>query len=342
MARRKPSNLLVIGADGFVGEHLVADLLAAEHRIVRTVRPGREGRPCRWGLPSDSGKGCVSTIGLELPAPDRLREILREEKPAGVVYLAGRSFVPDAESDPAGAVAVNVEGFRGLCEALDAEDPDRGACLVYASTSHVYQRAGRDGPLTEASPVEPVSVYARSKLAAELLGQCLVAPASDNGRARSLVLFRAFNHAGPGQSARFVVANFARQLARAERGLQPPVIETGNLKVARDFTDVRDVARAYRLAAEGRVPAGLYNVASGRSVLLGDLLTRLIELSGARVEARPSPALSRSRDLVALQGSPERLSAVCGWTPRISLDETLRDVLDYWRREIRLSEDARV
>ena len=295
-----PLRVLVTGADGFVGVHLLERL--------RTL--GYEA------------------FGSELMLPDRdgFARLLRRCRPDAVVHLAAISFLPDAQKDPLGAWQTNVDGTRSILEALRDEDPAGRVRMVFISTGHIY-RAREGAVLDEDSPVELGSIYDQTKIAAEILCRtwCAGAPG------RPLVIFRPFNHTGPGQRAVFAASNFASQTARIEAGLQEPVLRTGDLGVRRDFCDVRDVVRAYALAAAGKVPPGTYNLASGNAVSLAEMAEhfRRRSLVPLRIEGRTEPG--RDGEVWEIRGAAGRILGACGWRAEIPLEKTLDDLLEDWR-----------
>ena len=304
--------VLVTGAAGFVGGHLVRELLAAGHEVATTdALPA--GHPATAALPDYAP--------ADLRDPAALRALVRATRPDAAIHLAAISFVPDAAKDPALLEAVNVGGPCNLAEALLAEAP--AARMLFISSAQVYGAAAEPGApaLGEDAPIAPDTPYARSKAAAE---RALARLAAERGL--RLVVVRPANHTGPGQSPKFVAPAFARQALAAARG-ELREIRVGNLDSVRDFSDVRDVARAYRLALERGADGALYNVSSGALLRIGDLLSRLLALAGAAgTPVVPDPALYRPTDAVPAL-STARLRADTGWEPAIPIDRTLRDLL---------------
>ncbi|MBQ9726438.1 MAG: NAD-dependent epimerase/dehydratase family protein [Kiritimatiellae bacterium] len=306
--------ILVTGAAGFVGRHLVRELLAAGHAVATTdALPA--GHPATADLPDYAP--------ADLRDAAALRALVAAARPDAAIHLAAISFVPDAAKDPALLDAVNVGGPCNLAEALLAEAP--GARLAFVSTAQVYGAAAAPvpgaAPLGEDAPLRPASPYARSKADAE---RALARLAAERGL--RLVVLRPANHTGPGQSPKFVAPSFARQALAAARG-QLREIRVGNLGSVRDFSDVRDVAAAYRLALERGADGAVYNVSSGALLRIGDLLARLLELAGAAgTPVAEDPALWRPADAVPAL-STARLRADTGWAPRIPIERTLGDLL---------------
>jgi len=293
---------LITGAAGFVGGHLWA--YAAE-RGAELVGPSREE--------------------LDLLDAAAVRRLVAGFRPEAVFHLAALASVGQSWSEPAETLDNNMRATLNLLEAVRAEVPE--AVVLAAGSGEQYGPVAEDRlPVGEDEPFRPQNPYAVSKASADLLAGFYA-----DAHGLRVVRTRAFNHAGPGQSDAYVVAAFARQIAEAERaGLEELVIETGNLAPRRDFTDVRDVVRAYWLAVEQGVPA-IYNVCSGVSVPVADILARLADLTDLRVEQRTDPARLRKHEVMDIRGSHERLTEATGWQPEIALETTLADTLDWWR-----------
>ncbi|HEX5386221.1 MAG TPA: NAD-dependent epimerase/dehydratase family protein [Gemmatimonadales bacterium] len=312
--------VLVTGADGFVGRHLVRHLAGEGNEVTACHRA--DGRaPEEWTAIRATG------IPLELGDDASVRAAVARPLDA-VVHLAAVSSGADARRNPACAWIVNAVGTVRVLRAVSAgrDAPGRAGSdplVLIVSTGEVYGTgAGDPQPRRESDPVAPVSDYAASKAAAELA-------ALESWRAGALrvVIARAFQHTGPGQSAQFVVPAFVTRL-KAARTSGARTVRTGNLEPVRDLLDVRDVVSAYvALLARGE-PGAAYNVASGIGVRLGDVFARLAELVGASVVPEPDPALVRAGDIQHLVGDPARLRAATGWMPRFTLDQTLRGVVD--------------
>lgn len=256
-------------------------------------------------------------IAVDLRDPAAVRGVVADAKPDAIVHLAGQAFVPQSIADPLGTLAVNATGTAHVLEAARAV----GARVLVVSSAEVYgiQRPERM-PLDETAVVRPGNAYAASKLAAEAYGL-----AWHRSYALDVVVARPFNHIGPGQDERFVVASFARQLADIAAG-GPRLLRVGNLEAQRDFLDVRDVAAAYvLLLANGRA-GEVYNICSGRPVAIREVLRQLITIARVPVEVRDDPERMRSSDLPILSGDATKLRAETGWEPHYSLAASLRDI----------------
>jgi len=258
---------------------------------------------------------------------DAIADAVTSARPDAIYHLAALANVSDSWRDPVRTFEVNATGTLHLLEAARRVEPHPRVLLV--CSAEVYGGAAPDqGPIGEDTPLRPVTPYAASKVAAEFLGlQAFL------GHGVPVMRVRAFNHVGPAQSATFVVSDLARRIAEAERD-GAKVLSVGNLTPRRDFTDVRDVVRAYRLLVEGGTPGEVYNVCSGRAIAIEELAHRLLELAGADLVLEADPALVRPVDVPILLGDPTRIRDAVGWAPEIPLDQTLREVLAEWRQRV--------
>lgn len=308
--------ILLTGAAGFVGRTLLAPLRAAFPGcdLIATARDGE--------------LGCQALDITDRAAVAALVETLR---PTGLIHLAAVSLVPQARREPDLAWRVNLHGTLNLAVAIERHAP---ACrCVFVSSGEIYGRSFAAGTaLDEAALPAPMNLYAATKTAADL---AIGALASDRLRA---VRVRAFNHTGPGQSADFVVAAFARQVARIEAGLQPPVLAVGALDPARDFLDVSDVCAAYVacLRAGGTLPPGtVLNIASGIPRRIGDILSGLLALAGIEAEIAVAPDRLRGSELASACGDAGLARRMLGWRPVVPWPDTLAAVLADWRQRVR-------
>ncbi len=255
--------------------------------------------------------------------------VLRAVRPDRVVHLAGASSVGRSFAEPLETWAVNLGGALGVLEALRREAPDVPALVVTSGEIHGRVAAG-ELPVDEDTPLRPVSPYGASKAAADLA-------AAQYRAAYGLraIRVRAFNHVGPGQDPRFVLPNVARQIARAEReGREAVEVRVGNVDTRRDFTDVRDMVRAYALLLERGDPDAVYLACTGRSLAVRELIDGLVPLARVRVSFASDEGLRREGEQPDLYGSPARLRADTGWEPEIPLQTTLADTLDWWRERV--------
>ena len=308
--------ILVTGATGFAGSHLVEQLLDEGHKVFGLVHPTTGHLP--W--PTDPQFVPIQGDLLDLGS---LRLVFSRSRPNQVFHLAGQASPRASWLDPAGTIAVNTGGTANLLEA--ARETGRPRVLIVTS-AHILAHNGADNsPLTEATMAAPRDPYGISKLAAALL-----APVYWQRYGLPVVEARPFNHIGPRQAPGFVVPDFASQVAAVKLGLEEAKIRVGNLDVERDFTDVRDVARAYRALAERGAPGESYLICSGEPTSIRWLLDTLIELSDCRVEVIVDPDRVRPSEHQRIVGSYAKINRATGWTPTISLRQSLQDTLDDW------------
>jgi GDP-4-dehydro-6-deoxy-D-mannose reductase len=306
-----PRRILVTGAAGFVGQHLLP-VMRADFPKAAVIATAAEARP--------------GFSRLDVTDPESVTGAIRDIRPDACVHLAGIAAPPEARRDPDLAWRVNLHGTLTLARAIMAEAPECRLLLV--SSAEVYGTSARAGrPLGETALPAPANTYAATKAAADL---AIGAMAAEGLRA---IRLRPFNHTGPGQSPTYVVAAFARQVARIEAGLQPPVMRVGALDPRRDFLDVRDVCAAYAacLRAEALEPGLILNLASGTARRIGDILHDLLALAGVEAAIETGGALLRPSEIPATLGDSSRAAALLGWRPTIEWQTTLRDVLNDWR-----------
>jgi GDP-4-dehydro-6-deoxy-D-mannose reductase len=295
---------LVTGSDGFVGTWLCEHLEASGDETI-----------------------AVTAHDADVTDNEATVALVADAKPDAIFHLAGLANVAQSWEHPSLTFAVNAAGTQNLLDG--ARRLDGRPTVLLVSSAEVYGIVGPDQlPITEAAPLRPVTPYAASKVAAEFTGlQAYL------GYGLPVIRVRPFNHVGPGQAAAFVVRDLARRIAGAERdGLK--TLPVGNLTPRRDFTDVRDVVRAYRLLVERGEPGLVYNVCSGRAVGIDELARRLLDLAGTDLELVTDPELVRAVDVPVLLGDNTRLKQATGWQPEIPLEATLKDVLAEARAEI--------
>ena len=299
---------LVTGATGFAGSHLVDWLLDTHERVHAwahsTVPP--ENPRIHWHA-------------VNLEARDSVERALAETRPSVIYHLAGLPHVAESWTKSRQALQVNAFGTHLLLDTITRLDLD--PLVVVVSSALVYRPAAE--ALAEDHPLGPSDPYGVSKLAQEM------------SAARSgvrTIIARPFNHAGPRQSASFALSSFARQIVDIEAGRARPVLHVGNLDARRDITDVRDTVRAYdELAASGQ-PGQPYNVCRGTAYRVGDLLEQLLGMAQVRVEVKQDPERMRPSDNPLVLGNPARVTLDTGWRAEIPMEQTLRDLLDWWRQ----------
>ncbi|KPK71328.1 hypothetical protein AMJ82_00975 [candidate division TA06 bacterium SM23_40] len=311
--------VLVTGAEGFVGGHLVPLLLARERRVSGTALDERDvERIERF----DGARG----VACDITEREGIAGLVERLLPREIYHLAAQSSSAFSFSDPYGTIADNVIGCLNVLDA--ARQAAQTARVLIVSTGEIYG-VGSENPLTEEAPVGPMTPYAASKVSMEL-----VARQYWKSLGLPVVIVRPFNHTGPGQSPRFALSSFAKQVAEAELGLSSPLIEVGNLDVRRDFLDVRDVVRGYLLALTEGAPGEIYNISSGIASSLRDVLDLLLESANVSIKVEIGNDRLRKVDIPVLCGDSSKFRARTGWSPRYELRQTLHDLLDYWRHEL--------
>jgi GDP-4-dehydro-6-deoxy-D-mannose reductase len=313
---------LITGINGFVGGHLAEWLLHLGGWDIWGV-----SRTLPLGLAHLNDD--VRPVQADLRDAEAVRQVIEQVRPEVVFHLAGQTFVPESFSHPADTLTTNILAQLHIFLALiELELPCR--VLVAGSNEEYGPIRPEDVPVDEDTPLRPASPYGVSKVAQDML-----ALQYHQSHQLDVVRVRPFNHIGPRQSERFVASSFAAQIARIEQGQQPPVLRVGNLSARRDFTDVRDMVRAYVLAVETGEAGQVYNIGSGTPVAIQDLLDRLLAASSATVEVQTDPARMRPVDIPTVACDARRFRERTGWQPQIDLDQTLRDILDDWRARLR-------
>ena len=311
------SAILVTGGAGFAGSHLIELLSREGADLVAWHRPG--GAP-----PSPIRAAADSPVkweAVDLLDAGMVRDAISRLRPPAVYHCAGAAHVGRSWDKTTPTFAINVKGTHHLLEGLRLARLD--SRVFIPSSAMVY--AGANEALAEDRPLLPASPYALSKLAQELLGCRAI------GGGLQVTIARAFNHLGPRQDPWFVASGFARRIADIEAGRWKPEIAVGNLEARRDLTDVRDTVRAYHVIATRGRPGRAYNVCSGRAVAIRDLLDMLLARARVPIRVRVDPARYRPNDAPLLLGDPSRIRDELGWVPEIPLEQTVDDLLEYWR-----------
>lgn len=312
--------VLITGITGFVGPHL------ARH-IAETV-DGVDIWGLVWSAENATAPPSVRQVDGDLSDFSSLKSALETARPDVVFHLAAASSVAGSWDNPGHFIAVNAAGTANLLEAVRALRHE--VRIIVASSAEIYGMVPVDQqPITEDAPLAPLSPYAVSKAAQDLLTAQYA-----RGFGMDTVRLRLFHHTGPGRPPQFVASSFAQQIARIERGLDPPTIAVGNLEAVRDFTDVRDVARAYWLAATNGISGEAYNVCSSRRTSIRRVLDLLLAQSDTEVSVEVDPDRLRAADIPCLVGDHTRFRTSTGWQPDIPLATTLGDLLDWWRADI--------
>ena len=308
------ARILITGGTGFVGTHLVPFLQSSTSHIAVLASGGKP-----------TPRPGVSYHEVDIRERDAVRSVVEEVKPDQIYHLAGISSVDDAWSNPRLTYEVNVFGAYNLFDAaMSLPRPPR---ILNISTSQVYAHCS--SALSEDSPIHPNNPYAASKAMAELL-----VVEYQKHTAGGIITTRSFNHTGPGQPPNFVLPSIAKQFVEIELGLRPPRLSIGNIEVKRDFTDIRDVIRAYCMLLEKGRPGEVYNVCSGSAVRLADIIQMFESAAGRKVTIATEEGRVRSNDVPLICGDPKKIREATGWQPQISLPKTIADLLDYWRSQL--------
>lgn len=309
---------LVTGIGGFAGRYLLRHLSSQGDEVLGLARAGDAS-----DLPED-----LPLFSANLLDREAVDHAVRSAKPDVVYHLAALSSTLDSLADPWATVGNNLQAQMNLLESLVRQAP--AARVLVISSSEVYGRVeAHHLPTGEDAPIRPFTPYALSKVGQDAMGYMYFAQ-----RGVPVVRVRPFSHTGPGQDARFAIPNFARQVAEIEAGLREPVVRVGNLDVERDFTDVRDMVRAYHLAATLGQPGEVYNIGSGQPVRLADALDHLISLIRVAVRVEVDAGLLRPADVPRQWADSTTFHRLTGWAPRIAWDQTLQDTLNDWRVKV--------
>jgi len=309
---------LIIGGTGFVGRCLVNcikqetgwDIYAAD-------LPGTDCADCR-----------VPLYSLDITEEKSVTDLLQTVKPDYIFHLAAQSSVGLSWKKPGLTIDINIKGAVHVLEA--ARSCPRKPRILLIGSSEEYGAADKV-PIGEDCRANPGNLYAVTKLCQNHIGRLYA-----GAYGLDIILTRSFNHIGPGQGDTFAASDFCRQAAEIELGMRPPVIYAGNLEAQRDFTDVRDVARAYVLLMRRGQRGETYNVGSGRSVPISAVLEKILALSGVKAEIKTDAGKFRPLDVPAVRADIRKITEACGWVPSIPLEKSLSDMLDYWREVLTL------
>jgi GDP-4-dehydro-6-deoxy-D-mannose reductase len=315
--------VLITGFTGFVGSHLADYLVARGDAEVFGVH--------RWRSRLENVEHLgdrVRRVECDMRDAAAVRRVLRDVRPDRIFHLAAQSYVPTSWLTPGETLGGNVLGQVNLFEAI--RDLDLTPQVHIAGSSEEYGLVlPHEVPIREESPLRPLSPYAVSKVAQDLLAYQYW-----KSYRLHVVRTRGFNHTGPRRGEVFVSSNFARQVAEIEKGHREPVVRVGNLDSIRDFTDVRDMVRAYWLALERGEAGEVYNICSGRGYSARQVLDILLDLANVKVEVREDPVRMRPSDVPLLVGDGSKFRSVTGWEPTIPFEVTLKDLLEHWRKRV--------
>ena len=313
--------ILITGVTGFVGSHLAEYCLSLDQQVEVIGT-------CRWRSRRENIEHLEDAINLyecDLRDASSVKTLLADIQPERIFHLAAQSYVPSSWNSPGETITTNVIGQLNIFEAM--RETNSTASIQIAGSSEEYGLVHpEEAPITEENPLRPLSPYAVSKVAQDMLAYQYF-----QSYGLRVVRTRAFNHTGPRRGDVFVTSNFAKQIAEIEAGQRPPVIHVGDLNPKRDFTDVRDIVRAYWLSLEHCSLGEVYNVASGKAYRIKEVLKILLDNSGQDIEVVEAPERLRPSDVPLLLGDNSRFCKATGWIPEIPFEQTAKDLLDYWR-----------
>lgn len=315
----KRERILITGISGFVGSHLAEFLLERGMEVYGTIR---------WRSKLDNIKHIQDKIGLietDIKDAHSMQKTIDDVEPDYVFHLAAQSFVPTSWKAPSETVGTNILGTLNLFESVRNSNSDPR--IQVAGSSEEYGMVFPDElPIKETNPLRPLSPYAVSKVATDLLGYQY-----HQSYGLKIVRTRAFNHTGPRRGEPFVTSNFAKQVAEIEKGLKPPVISVGNLNAQRDFTDVRDIVNAYWLSLQKCEFGEVYNICTGVARKIQFVLDLVLNMTDVKIEVKHDSERMRPSDVEILLCDCSKFREITGWKPKIAFEDTMRDLLDYWR-----------
>lgn len=315
--------VLITGATGFVGSHLIDFLLTEGDISIFGARRRRSDMEL-----VNHVKDKVQWVEIDVADPHNVDAVIKEVQPDYIFHLAAQSFIPTSWKAPLETFTTNAIGTLNMLEAL--KNLEMNTKIQIAGSSEEYGLVKpEETPITENNLFKPQSPYGVSKVAADLLGRQY-----HRSYGLHVVVTRAFNHTGPRRGEMFVVSDFSKQIAEIEKGLREPVIYVGDLETKRDFLDVRDIVRAYWLALEEGEAGEVYNICSGETIRMKEVLFALLALSSAKITVKQDPSKLRPSDVPLLQGDCSKFKSQTGWEPKIPFEKTLRDTLEYWRQKV--------
>lgn len=306
---------LIIGGAGFVGGYLARHLLTLGHEVAITKIPSEQ-----------TAAAGVSVYDLDIRDQDAVSEVLKNVRPDMVFHLAAQSSVAVSWKHPQLTADINIKGILNVLDGLRRYGGNPRVLLVGSGEEYGYVLP-EETPVRETNPVRPGNIYAATKACQNMVGR-IYAQAYD----LDLVMVRPFNHIGPNQSPVFVAADFCKQAAEIEAGMREAVIRVGNLNVRRDFTDVRDVVRAYALLVQKGQAGETYNIGSGHAVRIGDILRTILDQSAASIRVEVDSEKLRPADVPVMEADISKMQRLTGWKPQIRLEQTIEDMLGYWRK----------
>ncbi|MDE7311949.1 MAG: GDP-mannose 4,6-dehydratase [Eubacterium sp.] len=314
---------LIIGGSGFVGAYLARHLRELGHKAAVTKMPQEQA-------PFLEADACgMDILDLDILEYDAVVDLINKTNPDFIFHLAAQSSVAVSWKNPCLTADVNIKGSIHVLEAVRRQEK-KSRILLVGSGEEYGAILPDEIPVREGHMVKPGNIYAATKACQNQIGAIYA-----QAYGMDAIMVRAFNHIGPHQASCFVVSDFCRQAAEIEAGLKEPVIWTGNLEAKRDFTDVRDIVRAYALLAQRGQAGETYNVGSGHAARIGDILKLVLERTAAEICVKEDPAKIRPLDVPVIEADITKLKRLTGWEPKISLEQTVSETLDAWRTEVR-------
>lgn len=316
--------ILITGITGMAGSHLADYVLAKVPNC--TVFGTKRWRSSLANIEHLQDK--ITLLDCDLTDASACQHLLSTVKPDYVFHLAAQSFVPDSWTSPHATLTDNVIMQLNIFEAIRHQGLN--PVIQIALSSEEYGKVYPDElPIVETNPLRPLSPYAVSKVAQDMLAYQYF-----ESYGLKVIRTRGFNHEGPRRGHVFVTSNFAKQIAEIELGLKPPVIKVGNLTAVRDWTDVRDMVRAYWLSTQHCKPGDDFVIGSGKGRTVKEMLDLLMSFSSVLIKVEVDPLRLRPSDVESLVGNPAKFKQATGWQPEISFEQTMKDLLDYWRVQI--------
>lgn len=311
-------NVLIVGGAGFVGKYLLRHLKSNyDWHLSATKLPNEEIQV------SD-----VDIYSLDIMDKDAITALLMQVKPDYIYHLAAQSSVALSWKNPNLTVDINIKGCLNLLDAVRESGLTPKIMLI--GSGEEYGRISQEElPITELTLPRPGNLYAATKTCQNMIGN-IYATAYN----MDIILVRAFNHIGPEQAPMFVASDFCKQVAMIEKGQLPPVMKVGNLSARRDFTDVRDVVRAYGLLIQKGLKGETYNIGSGNAITIQSILDCILSLSTQTIKVEIDPDKLRPIDVPVIEADITKITHCTNWQPQISLEQTLKETLDYWRQTI--------
>lgn len=309
---------LIIGAAGFVGAYLIDCIAENQDMSIYATK-----------LPNEKvNRDNVTVFDLDIMDKEAIVALLFEVRPDYIYHLAAQSSVGVAWKNPSLTIDVNIKGSINVMDAVRELYYKPKVLLIGSGEEYGYIKP-EEIPINEENRVRPGNIYAATKACQNMIGH-IYAKAYD----MELYMVRAFNHIGPGQAPLFVVSDFCKQVAEIEKGLREPVIYVGNLDSRRDFTDVRDVVRAYTALIETGVSGETYNVGSGNALCIRDILQTIITMSEVKIDVQIDPNKLRPIDIMTIEADTHKIYELTGWKPMISISQTIEETLNFWRAQV--------